>query len=236
VSIPAGVVRRRNEYASEHDMQLYGHPFSSYTQKALIALYENDTPFEFLILSPDNPDIYAEFARRWPIRKFPLLVDGDRQVMEATSIIEYLDVHHPGPTRLIPADADAAVEVRMLDRFFDNYINGPQQRIVYNALRPEANRDPYGVDQARSALETAYAWLDQRMAGREWAAGDTFSLADCAAAPSLFYADWTHEIGKQFANVHAYRARLLKRPSFARCVEGGRPYRHLFPLGAPDRD
>ena len=217
-------------------MQLYGHPFSSYTQKALIAFYENDTPFEFLHLSPDNPDVYAEFAQRWPIRKFPLLVDGDRQVMEATSVIEYLDVHHPGPSRLIPADADAAVNVRMLDRFFDNYINGPQQRIVYNQLRPEGDLDPYGVAQARSALETAYAWLDQRMAGREWAAGDAFSLSDCAAAPSLFYADWTHAIGGQFLNVHAYRSRLLKRPSFARCVEGGRPYRHLFPLGAPDRD
>ena len=217
-------------------MQLYGHPFSSYTQKALTALYENDTPFEFLNLSPDNPDIYAEFARRWPIRRFPLLVDGDRQIMEATSIIEYLDVHHPGPARLIPADADAAVEVRMLDRFFDNYINGPQQRVVFNALRPEADRDPYGTNEARTALETAYAWLDQRMAGREWAAADTFSLADCAAAPALFYADWTHRIDGKFRNVHAYRARLLKRPSFARCVEGGRPYRPLFPLGAPDRD
>ena len=150
-------------------MQIYGHPFSSYTQKALTALYENDTPFEFLNLSPDDPDIYAEFARRWPIRKFPLLVEGNRQVMEATSIIEYLDVHHPGPTRLIPADADAAVEVRMLDRFFDNYINGPQQRIVFNQLRPEADRDPYGVNEARTALETAYAWLDKYMAGREWA-------------------------------------------------------------------
>jgi glutathione S-transferase len=217
-------------------MQLYGHPFSSYTQKALIALYESDAPFEFLNLSPDNPDVYAEFARRWPIRKFPLLVDRERQVMEATSIIEYLAVHHPGPSRLIPADADAAIEVRMLDRFFDNYINGPQQRIVFDQLRPEAHRDPYGVNEARHALETAYAWLDQRMAGSEWAAGDTFSLADCAAAPALFYADWTHAIGEQFLNVHAYRARLLQRPSFARCVEGGRPYRPLFPLGAPDRD
>ncbi|MGH8146504.1 MAG: glutathione S-transferase family protein [Rhodanobacteraceae bacterium] len=217
-------------------MQLYGHPFSSYTQKALIALYENDTPFEFLNLSPDNPTIYAEFARRWPIRKFPLLVDGDRQVMEATSIIEYLDVHHPGPTRLIPAEADAAVDVRMLDRFFDNYINGPQQRIVFNQLRQEADRDPYGVNQARIALVTAYTWLDGRMAGHKWAAGDTFSLADCAAAPALFYADWTHAIGEQFLNVHAYRARLLQQPSFARCVEGGRPYRPFFPLGAPERD
>ena len=217
-------------------MQIYGHPFSSYTQKALIALYENGTPFEFLNLSPDDPEVYAEFARRWPIKRFPLLVDGDRQVMEATSIIEYLDVRHPGPARLIPVDADAAVEVRMLDRFFDNYINGPQQKIVFNALRRERDRDPYGVDEARTSFETAYAWLDQRMAGREWAAGDAFSLADCAAAPSLFYADWTHPIDKRFRNVHAYRARLLKRPSFARCVEGGRPYRPLFPLGAPDQD
>jgi glutathione S-transferase len=156
--------------------------------------------------------------------------------MEATGIIEYLDVHHPGLARLIPADADAALEVRMLDRFFDNYVSTPQQRVVYNQLRPEADRDPYGVNEPRTALETAYAWLEQRMADREWAAGDTFSLADCAAAPALFYADWTHRIAPQFRNVHAYRARLLKRPSFARCVEGGRPYRPLFPLGAPDRD
>jgi glutathione S-transferase len=236
MSIPARPDRRSHEYDTGAPMQLYGHPFSSYTQKALIALHENGTPFEFLNLSPDNPDVYAEFARRWPIKRFPLLLDDGRQVMEATSIIEYLDVHYAGPTRLIPADADAAVEVRMLDRFFDNYISGPQQRIVFDRLRPEADRDPYGVNEARTALETAYAWLDQRMAGREWVAGGAFSLADCGAAPALFYADWTHRIDPQFRNVHAYRARLLKRPSFARCVEDGRPYRPLFPLGAPDQD
>ncbi|HEX5960538.1 MAG TPA: glutathione S-transferase family protein [Rhodanobacteraceae bacterium] len=217
-------------------LKLFGHRFSSYTQKALTALYENDIPFEFLDLSPDNPDVHAEFARRWPIRKFPLLVDGERQVMEATCIIEYLDDHFASPVRLIPADAGAAIEVRMLDRFFDNYIHTPQQRIVANALRPEADRDPYGVNEARAALGTAYAWLDQHLAGREWAAGGAFSLADCAAAPALFYADWTRRIDAGFRNVHAYRTRLLERPSFARCVEGGRPYRHLFPLGAPDRD
>ncbi|MGH8191200.1 MAG: glutathione S-transferase family protein [Rhodanobacteraceae bacterium] len=217
-------------------LKLFGHPFSSYTQKALIALYENATPFEFLNLSPDQPDVYAEFARRWPIKRFPLLIDGDRQVMEATSIIEYLAVHHPGPVRLIPADADRAVDVRMLDRFFDNYIHTPLQKIAFNQLRQEADRDPYGVREARDMLDTAYQWLDRHMAGREWAAGDAFSLADCAAAPALFYADWVHRIGEQFRNVHAYRTRLLKRPSFARCVEGGRPYRPLFPLGAPDRD
>ena len=217
-------------------LKLFGHPFSSYTQKALIALHENGTPFEFLNLSPESPDIYAEFARRWPIRRFPLLVDGDRQVMEATSIIEYLDVHHPGPSRLIPVDTDAAIDVRMLDRFFDNYISTPQQKVVFNALRKESDRDPYGVNEARSMLDTACAWLDGYMAGREWAAGDSFSLADCAAAPALFYADWTHPIDRKFANVHAYRARLIARPSFARCVEGGRPYRPLFPLGAPNQD
>ena len=217
-------------------MQLYGHPFSSYTQKALTAFYENDIPFEFLHLSPDNPDVYAEFTRRWPLKHFPLLVDGARQVMEATSIIEYLHVHHPGPSRLIPADADAAIEVRMLDRFFDNYIHASLQKMVFNQLRPEANRDPYGVSEARAMLDTAYAWLEGHMAGRKWAAGDAFSLADCAAAPALFYADWARPIGDALSNVHAYRARLLQRPSFARCVEGGRPYRHFFPLGAPDRD
>lgn len=217
-------------------MQLFGHPFSSYTHKVLIALYENATPFQFLNLAPENPEIYAEFAKRWPIQRFPLLVEGERQVMEATCIIEYLAVHHPGPSRLIPDDADRAVEVRMLDRFFDNYIHTRVQKIVANQIRAEADRDPFGVEEARRMLDTAYAWLDQHMAGREWAVGGAFSLADCAAAPSLFYADWAHEIDRKFANVRAYRARLLARPSFARCVEEARPYRPLFPLGAPDRD
>jgi|SRR6185437_6903646 len=217
-------------------LKIYGHLFSSYTQKALMALYENGTPFDFLELSPEHPDIYADFTRRWPIKRFPLLVEGDRQVMEATSIIEYIDLHHPGDTRFIPQDADAAIDVRMMDRFFDNYIHTPQQKIVFNALRPEADRDPYGVDEAHLTFETAYAWLELWMEDREWATGDSFSLADCAAAPALFYADWTHEIGSGFANVRAYRARLLARASFARCVEGGRPYRKFFPLGAPDRD
>lgn len=217
-------------------LKIYGHLFSSYTQKALMALYENDTPFDFLELSPEHPDIYADFAQRWPIRRFPLLVEGERQVMEATSIIEYLDLHHAGRTRFVPEAADAAIEARMMDRFFDNYIHGSLQKIVFNQLRPEADRDSYGVNEARQMFETAYAWLDKWMADREWAANDTFGLADCAAAPALFYADWTHEIDVKFSNVRAYRARLLARPSFARCVEGGRPYRAFFPLGAPDRD
>jgi glutathione S-transferase len=217
-------------------LELFAHPFSSYCQKALIAFHENDIPFTFRMLSPDEPANGEEFARLWPIQRFPILVDDGRTILEATSIIEHLQVRHPGPVRLIPDDPQAAVEVRMLDRVFDNYVMTPQGRCVFDAIRPEADRDPYGVAEARKMLDTAYAWLDERMAGREWAVGDTFSLADCAAAPSLFYADWTHAIPHRFSNVHAYRARLLARPSFARAVDGGRPYRHYFPLGAPDRD
>ena len=124
----------------------------------------------------------------------------------------------------------------MLDRIFDNYVSTPQQKVVFNAIRSEADRDPYGVTEARTMLERAYQWLDRHMEGREWATGDHFSLADCAAAPSLFYADWTHPIDPALTHLSAYRARLLARPSFARAVDEARPYRKYFPLGAPDRD
>ena len=214
--------------------RLYAHPFSSYSQKVLVALYENDTPFDYRNL--EQPDAQAELAALWPMRRFPVLVDGDRTVLEASCVIEYLDIHHPGPVRLLPDDAGAALQVRMLDRFFDNYVSTPQQKFVFDRLRPERARDPHGVDEARRMLDTAYAWLDRHMEGRTWAAGDAFSLADCGAAPFLFYADWTHPIDPAFANVHAYRARLLRRPSFARAVDEARPYRSYFPLGAPDRD
>ncbi|TWI04613.1 glutathione S-transferase [Luteimonas cucumeris] len=220
--------------ASTPRPKLYAHPFSSYCQKALIALYENDTPFEYRLLEGDGAML--ELAALWPIKRFPVLVDAGRTVIEASSIIEYLGLHHPGPVRLIPTDAKAALEVRMMDRFFDNYVSTPQQKIVFDSIRSEADRDAYGVAEARRMLETAYAWLDQVMAGREWAAGDGFSLADCAAAPFLFYADWTHAIDDRFANVRAYRQRLLARPSFARAVDEARPYRRYFPLGAPARD
>jgi glutathione S-transferase len=138
--------------------------------------------------------------------------------------------------RLIPEDAPAALEVRMMDRIFDNYVSTPQARIVFDAIRPADARDPFGVAEARAMLDTAYRWLDQAMAGRQWAAGASFSLADCAAAPALFYADWTHPIGQELGNLRSYRRRLLARPSFARAVDEARPYRPLFPLGAPDRD
>lgn len=215
-------------------LQLFAHPFSSYCQKVLIALYENDTPFEYRLLS--DPEVGAELSRLWPIAKFPLLVDGNRPVMEASIIIEYLGLHYPGPVRLIPEDREAALEVRLMDRFFDNYVMAPQQRVVFDALRAEKDRDALGVQQARAMLETSYRWLDNVMRAREWAAGPQFSMADCVAAPALFYADWTHAIGPEFTHVHAYRRRLLARPSFSRAVDEARPYRAGFPLGAPDRD
>lgn len=217
-------------------LQLFAHPFSSYCQKALIAFFENDIPYTLRLLSPEEPENGAEFAKLWPLGKFPLLVDGDRTIPEATIIIEYLQIHRPGPVKLIPEYPAAALEVRLLDRFFDNYVMTPQGKCVFDALRSADARDPQGVADAKAMLETSYAWLDARMAGREWAVGETFTLADAAAAPSLFYADWTHPIPKALANLHAYRARLLARPSFAKAVDGGRPYRHYFPLGAPDRD
>lgn len=217
-------------------MELFAHPFSSYSQKVLIALYENDTPFVFRMLAPENPENGAEFAARWPIKRFPLLVDGDRTIFEASSIIEYLDLHYPGRARLIPADKDLAFEVRMMDRVFDNYVMGMMQKPVLDAIRPPEVRDAHGVAEARTMLDTAYAWLDGRMVDREWAVGDAFTLADCAAAPALFYADWAQPIPERFANLTAYRRRLLARPSFARAIEEARPYRAFFPLGAPDRD
>jgi glutathione S-transferase len=214
--------------------RLYAHPFSSYSQKALVALYENATPFQYRNL--EDPDARAELAALWPMQRFPVLVDEGRTVLEASCIVEYLGLHHPGPVGLVPSEADAALQVRMLDRFFDNYVSTPQQKIVFDRMRPEHARDARGVQEARAMLDTAYAWLDRHMQGRTWAAGAAFSLADCGAAPFLFYADWTHPIDAAHANVRAYRARLLQRPSFARAVEEARPFRGYFPLGAPDRD
>lgn len=215
-------------------VELIAHPFSSYCQKALIAFYENDIPFTYRMM--EDPGVGEAFTSLWPIKRFPILRDNGHVVMEASILIEYLHLHHPGPVKLIPEGPDLALETRMLDRFFDNYVMTPQGVFVRNALRPAESRDPYGVDEARKMLDTSYAWLDQHMQGRTWAVGETFTLADCAAAPSLFYADWTHRIPEQYGNLVAYRARLLQRASFARTVEEARRFRHYFPLGAPDRD
>jgi glutathione S-transferase len=217
-------------------LQLFAHPFSSYCQKVLIALYENHTPFTFRMLALGEDENGAEFAKLSPMQRMPLLVDKGRSVFESSIVIEYLELYHPGPVRLVPQDGDAALEVRKIDRVFDNYIMTPMQTIVFDFIRAPELRDAHGVAQARTMLDTAYAWLDGLMAARKWAAGDNFSLADCAAAPSLFYADWVHPIPEQLTDLRAYRTRLLARPSFARAVDEGRPFRSYFPPGAPDRD
>ena len=217
-------------------MKLYAHPFSSYSQKALVALYEHGPSFEFEMLSPDNARTGAELAALWPLKRFPVLVDAGRTVFEATVIIEYVDLHYQGAAPLIPEDKRDALDVRMMDRFFDNYVMTPTQKIVGDSLRPEGTHDAHGVQEARERLDLAYRWLDERMRDREWASGAAFSLADCAACSSLFYGDWAHPIDPSFTHVRAYRERLLARPSFARAVNEARPYRGLFPLGAPDRD
>lgn len=216
-------------------MKLYAHPFSSYCQKVLIALYENAIPFDLRMLGGDE-QVAREHAALWPLKRMPVLVDAGRTVLEASIIIEHLGLHHPGPVKLIPDDREAALDVRMMDRIFDNYVSTPMQRIVFDSIRAAENRDRQGVAEAREMLDTSYRWLDDTMRGREWGAGKAFSLADCAAAPALFYADWAHPIGEVFSNVRAYRSRLLARPSFARAVDEARQYRPLFPLGAPNRD
>lgn len=214
-------------------MKLYSHPFSSYSQKVLIALYENATPFEYRNL--EDAGAHEELAALSPLRKFPVLVDGERTILESSAIIEYLELRYPGRSRLFPG-GDAGIEARMLDRIFDGFVMTPLQKIVGDALRPADARDAYGVAEARGVLERIYAWLDRRLAGRTWAAGDAFTIADCAAAPSLFYADWAHSIPTLHGTLRAYRARLLERPSMTRAVDEARPYRSYFPLGAPDRD
>lgn len=215
---------------------LYGHPFSSYTQKALIALYENEAPFEFRSIDAAHPQNGQEWLRRWPMAKFPVLVDGERTVAETSVIIEYLQLAYPGRACLLPDEPMAALDVRFLDRFFDLHVMSPVQGAVSAALTGDAGQLAHFHARAREALERAYVWLEGHLVDKEWAAGTTFSLADCAAGPALFYADWTHPIPETLPGVRAYRARLLGRPSFARAVREARPYRPLFPLGAPDRD
>ncbi len=215
-------------------LSLYSHPFSSYCQKVLVALYENATPFAYRHL--EDPAADAERRALWPVGQFPVLVDDDVTVAESSIIIEHLGLHHPGPVRLLPTDPAAALEVRFMDRFFDNHVMTPMQLPVAEALRGEGGRRDEAMATAAQKLDIAYTWLESRLEGREWAAGGDFSLADCAAAPSLFYADWVHPVAAGYPRVRAYRARLLARPSFARAVDEARPYRGYFPLGAPDRD
>ena len=216
-------------------LELFAHPFSSYCQKVLIALWADETPFTYRMLDEQHPDNFSELKRRWPFGKFPLLIDEGATVAESTPIIEHLQARHPGPNRWIP-DGEAGRQVRFLDRFFDTYIMGNMAKAGLDGLRPEGSRDPYGADLALAELNLAYDWLETNLGDGPWAVGDSFTLADCAAAPSLFYSDWVEEIGPNRPRLSAYRARLLAHPVVSRAVDEGRPYRAFFPLGAPDRD
>ncbi len=213
-------------------LTLHMHPLSSYCWKVLIALYENDTPFEARILDLSDPAVVAAFKALWPTTKMPLLCDAarDRTVPETSIIIEYLQAAYPGPVRFIPDDPDAALRTRLMDRLFDLYVMTPMQAIVGDRIRPaDVAKDPYGVAQARAQLAMAYDLLEAELAGRAWAAGDDFSLADCAAAPALFYANKLAPLGETHANVSAYLDRLLARPSFTRVLREAEPYFAMFP-------
>jgi glutathione S-transferase len=211
-------------------LKLYFHPFASFCQKALIAFYENGVAFEPIIVDLGDETSRAAFEAIWPIARFPVLRDEarDRVIPESSVIIEYLDLLYAGSVRLVPEDAEAALTVRMRDRFFDLYVAEPMQKIVTDRIRPAGKADPHGVEAAKALLRTAYGLLDREMAASRWAAGETFSLADCAAAPALFYANWVMPF-EAHKNIAAYFARVSERPSFARVVDEARPYRDLFP-------
>jgi len=219
-------------------LRLYFHPFASFCQKVLVALYENDVRFEPHVIDLGDEASSAELKRIWPVGKFPVLRDEekDRTIPESSVIIEYLALHYPGKTELVPADPDLAWETRLRDRFYDLYVNVPMQKIVTDRIRPAGKSDPHGVEEAKGLLRTAYGLIDQAMETRTWAIGDAFSMADCAAAPAMYYANLVMPFGDAHANAAVYLSRLMERPSFARVVEEARPYRALFPKSASGAD
>ena len=212
-------------------LTLYFHPLASFCWKPLIALYENDTPFEQVLVDLGNAESRAAFLAVWPIGKFPVLRDEARgkTVPESSIIIEYLALHYPGPSVLLPSDRDLARETRLLDRFYDSYVMEHMQKVVGDRIRPDGKRDPFGVEQAKAALRTSYSVCEQALAGKAWAMGDDFSMADCSAAPALYYADKVVPLGDAHPNTAAYLRRLCARPSFARVLREAEPYFKLFP-------
>jgi glutathione S-transferase len=212
-------------------LRLYFHPLSSYCHKVLIALYENDTRFEPVSVNLGDETERAALLKLWPVGKFPVLRDDQRNVTvpESTVIIEYLDRHYPGDTQLIPSEAETARQTRLRDRFYDLHVHEPMQKIVGDRLRPEGRKDPHGVEEAKSRLKTSLGMIDDEMASRAWAMGEAFSLADCAAAPPLFYANEVMPFGGTHPNVAAYLGRLKARPSYARVLKEAEPYFAMFP-------
>jgi glutathione S-transferase len=211
-------------------LKLYFHPLSSFCQKVLTALYENGTPFERAVVNFMDPQEDAAFRKLWPLRKFPILRDEarDKLVPESTTIIEYLDRHFPGRTPLIPTDPELAWETRFWDRFLDLYVHLPLQKIVTDRLRPAGGNDAVGVQQAKEQLGTAYDLLDEHLRGSEWINDAGFSMADCAAAAPLRFADMQVPIGDR-KNLEAYLERLKARPSFARVWKEAEPFLAMVP-------
>jgi glutathione S-transferase len=218
-------------------LTLYYHPLASFCWKALVALYENDTPFEPVIVDLADESSRAAFAAVWPLAKFPVLRDEakDNTVAEATVVIEYVDAVYPGKTRFLPADPDQAWRTRMWDRVFDDYVHEPMQKIVTDGIRPEGKNDPHGVEQARGQIRDACVLLDREIGSRTWAMGDDFTLVDCAAAPALAYAETVVPFDASLENLPAYLARLRERPSFARVLREAEPYFKFFPVETKPR-
>jgi glutathione S-transferase len=210
---------------------LHYHPLSSFCHKVLIALYENETPFTPKVVNLRNEDERNALRKLWPIGKFPVLEDHERDwsVPESSTIIEYLAQHYPGRTKLVPADPDLARQMRFRDRFFDLYIHLPMQKIVGDRLRPADEKDAYGVEEARTQMTTALGMVDQVMATKTWATGEAFTMADCSAAPALFYADKVMPFATTHPNAAAYLKRLTERPSYARALKEAQPYFKYFP-------
>ncbi|MER8408641.1 MULTISPECIES: glutathione S-transferase family protein [unclassified Mesorhizobium] len=212
-------------------LTMHLHPLASFCWKPLIALYENGTPFTSVVVDLGNEQSRAAFLKLWPLGKMPVLRDEalDRTVPESTIVIEYLNAYYPGPVELIPADLDLARQTRLADRFYDFYVQEPMQKIVGDRLRPEGKTDPFGVEQARAQLRSSYAIIEQDMQSTTWAVGASFTMADCAAAPALFYANKVEPFGDEYPAVRRYHDRLLQRPSVARVIEEAQPYFKLFP-------
>jgi glutathione S-transferase len=217
-------------------LTLYFHPLSCFCQKVLIALYENATPFTPQLVNFGDSGERADFLKLWPIGKFPLLRDEalGRLVPESSVIIEYLTQHHPGPLALIPASPDQALDVRRLDRLFDSYVTQPMQKVVLDRIRPADGKDPLGVDEARQMLRRAYGVLEAELDGRSWAVGESFTMADCSAAPALFYAERCLSFQSGHPRLAAYFERLRTRPSFVRVLAEAEPYFQFFPRGEGD--
>ncbi len=207
------------------------HPLASFCWKPLIAFYENGTAFKPVIVDLGDEASRAAFLKVSPTGKMPALRDDARDctVLESTIVIEYLTAHYPGPVALVPADVDLALQVRQADRFYDFYVQAPMQKIVGDRLRPQNQTDPFGVEESRAQLRNAYDIIERDMQEKDWAVGETFTMADCAASPALFYANKVEPLGERSPAVKRYHDRLLARPSFARVVEEAQPYFKFFP-------